>query len=168
MGEELFSAYHSWRESFQGSVLPRLLREPVGWLDDDLLRAALDDAIERTDGKTWGEIHRLLIAHPLASIPGLEPLFTAADVPFGGDEQTVAQGGFDGSLGFRPAVIPSWRVVWDLGDLERSLGVVPTGVSGNPASAHWNDQLELYLGGGAKPYGFAPPPTAPSLTLLPS
>ena len=101
MGEELFSAYHSWRETFQGSVLPRLLREPGGWLDDDLLRAALDDAIERTDGKTWGEIHRLLIAHPLASIPGLEPLFTAADIPFGGDEQTVAQGGFDGSLGFR-------------------------------------------------------------------
>jgi len=169
LGEELFSAYHSWRETFQGSVLPRLLREPAGWLDDDLLRAALDDAIERTDGSTWGEIHRLLIAHPLASIPGLEPLFTAADVPFGGDEQTVAQGGFDGSLDFRPAVIPAWRVVWDLGDLEGSLGVVPTGVSGNPSSAHWNDQLELYVGGGAKPYGFAPPPpTAPTLTLLPS
>ena len=102
MGEELFSAYHSSRETFQGSVLPRLLREPAGWLDDDLLRAGLDDAIERADRRTWGEIHRLLIAHPLASIPGLEPLFTAADIPFGGDEQTVAQGGFDGSLGFRP------------------------------------------------------------------
>ena len=145
-----------------------MLREPEGWIDDDLLRAALDDAIERADGRTWGEIHRLLIVHPLASIPGLEPLFTAADVPFGGDEQTVAQGGFDGSLGFRPAVIPSWRVVWDLGDLERSLGVVPTGVSGNPASPHWSDQLDLYIGGGAKPYGFAPPPAAPTLTLLPS
>src|SRR5439155_635909 len=139
------------------------LREPGGWIGEDRLRGGVDEAIERTGGKTWGEMHRLLIAHPLASIPGLEPLFTAADAPFGGDEQTVAQGGFDGSLGFRPAVIPSWRVVWDLADLERSLGVVPTGVSGNPASAHWNDQLELYLGGGAKPYGFAPPPTAPSL-----
>ncbi len=168
IGEELFAAYHSWRETFQGSVLPRLLREPDGWIGDDLLRAAFDEAIERTEGKTWGEMHRLLIAHPLASIPGLEPLFTAADAPFGGDEQTVAQGGFDGSLGFRPAVIPSWRVVWDLADLERSLGVVPTGVSGNPASAHWNDQVELYLGGGAKPYGFAPPPAAPALTLVPS
>ena len=168
IGEPLFAAYHSWRETFQGSVLPRLLREPEGWIDDDLLRAALDDAIERADGRTWGEIHRLLIVHPLASIPGLEPLFTAADVPFGGDEQTVAQGGFDGSLGFRPAVIPSWRVVWDLGDLERSLGVVPTGVSGNPASPHWSDQLGLFIGGGAKPYGFAPPPAAPTVTLLPS
>src|SRR5439155_21514997 len=117
IGEALFEAYHSWRETFQGSVLPRLLREPDGWIDDDLLRAALDEATERTDGMPWGELHRLVIAHPLASIPGLEPLFTAADVPFGGDEQTVAQGGFDGSLGFRPAVIPSWRVVWDLGDL---------------------------------------------------
>ena len=125
------------------------------------------DAIEGVGDATWGELHRLVIAHPLASIPGLEPVFTAADVPFGGDEQTVAQGGFDGTLGTRPAVIPSWRVVWDLGDLERSAGVVPTGVSGNPASPHWSDQVELFAEGGAKPYGFAPPSAAPTLTLTP-
>ena len=169
IGEDLFAAYHAWRETFQCDVLPGLLRERGGWLDDELLLDALDDAMAVTAGRTWGELHRLVIAHPLASIPGLEPVFTAADVPFGGDEQTVAQGGFDGTLGFRPAVIPSWRVVWDLADLERSVGVVPTGVSGNPASPHWNDQVELFAGGGAKPYGFAPPPaTAPSLTLAPA
>ena len=168
IGDDLFAEYLAWRETFQSDVLPGLLREPDGWLDDDLLLDALDDAIALADGRTWGELHRLVIAHPLASIPGLETLFTAADVPFGGDEQTVAQGGFDGTLGFRPAVIPSWRVVWDLGDLERSVGVVPTGVSGNPASPHWSDQVELFAGGGAKPYGFAPPPaTAPTLTLTP-
>src|SRR5262249_37042981 len=111
----------------------------------------------------------LVIAHPLASIPGLEPLFTAADVPFGGDEQTVAQGGFDGTLGFRPAVIPSWRAVWDLGDLARSVGVVPPGVRGTPASPHGNARVALFAGGGAKPYGWPPPPaTAPTLTLMPA
>ena len=167
LGGELFAAYLAWRETFQCSVLPDLLREPNDWLYDDLVLDALDDAIATADDTTWGDLHRLVIAHPLASIPGLEPVFVAADVPFGGDEQTVAQGGFDGTLGFRTAVIPSWRVVWDLGDLERSVGVVPTGVSGNPASPHWNDQVELFAGGGAKPYGFAPPPAAPTLTLTP-
>ena len=110
---------------------------------------------------------RLRIAHPLAGIPGLEAVFTAMSEPFGGDEQTVAQGGFDGLEGYRPAVIPSWRVVWDLGDLERSVGVVPTGVSGNPASPHWNDQVGLYVRGEAKPYGFATDPVS-VLTIRPA
>jgi penicillin amidase len=167
LGPDLFAAYHAWRETFQCSVLAVLLREPEGWLDEGAILDALDRSIEDVGDATWGELHRLVIAHPLASIPGLEPVFTAADVPFGGDEQTVAQGGFDGTAGFRPAVIPSWRVVWDLGDLERSSGAVPTGVSGNPASPHWSDQVELFSGGGAKPYGFAPPPAAPTLTLAP-
>ena len=87
--------------------------------------------------------------------------------PFGGDEQTVAQGGFDGLEGYRPAVIASWRVVWDLADLERSVGVVPTGVSGNPASPHWNDQVGLYVRGEAKPYGFATDPVS-VLTIRPA
>jgi penicillin amidase len=162
LGEELFAAYHAWRETFQCRVLPRLLHEPQGWLDDDLLRDALDDALtwlrERLghDRATWswGAVHVLVLAHPLAAIPGLEPLFVAVRAPLGGDEQTVAQGGFDGLEGFRPAVIPSWRVVWDLADLDRSIGVVPAGVSGNPASPNWNDQAALFTAGVAKELPF--------------
>jgi penicillin amidase len=56
--------------------------------------------------------------------------------------------------GHTPAVIPSWRVVWDLGDLERSVAVVPSGVSGNPASRHWADQSQLFAAGEARPAGF--------------
>ena len=155
LGEDLTRHYHAWREAFQCEVLPGLLRDrgaEDGWLDDDLLRAALADALEDLRaalgedpaGWRWGALHRLRLAHPLASIPGLEPLFLAADVEFGGDEQTVMQGGFDGRDGFRPAVIPSWRAVYDLADLDRSVGVLPSGISGNPASPHWNDQTELW------------------------
>jgi penicillin amidase len=168
LGDGLFAAYIAWRETFQCAVLPDLLHDGDGWLDDDLLAAALDDAIEAADGATWGELHTLRIAHPLASIPGLDGVFTAAAVPLGGDEQTVAQAGFDGlEGGYRPAVIPSWRVVWDLGDLERSAGVVPTGVSGNPASPHWNDQVGPYIRGEAKPYGFATQGVE-TLTIVPA
>ncbi len=164
LGEELFAAYHAWRETFQCRVLPGLMHEPDGWLDEDLLRDALDDALlwlrERLghDRSTWswGAVHVLQLAHPLAAIPGLEPLFVAVRAPFGGDEQTVAQGGFDGMQGFRPAVIPSWRVVWDLADLDRSVGVVPAGVSGNPGSAHWNDQAPLFIAGRTKELPFSP------------
>jgi penicillin amidase len=165
LGKDLFRHYHAWRERFQCEVLPRLLRErgsTGGWIDDDLLRASLDEAIaelherlgEETSGRTWGALHRLRLAHPLASIPGLEGLFVAADMELGGDEQTVMAGGFDGRDGYRAAVIPSWRAVYDLADLDRSIGVLPTGVSGNPASAHWNDQTALYTEGRYHPLPF--------------
>jgi len=163
LGEELFGHYHAWREPFQCQALPRLLREPDGWLDDELLRAALDAAIDElreTCGDDpaawrWGTIHRLRLAHPLAAIPGLEPLFLAADVELGGDEQTVMQAGFDGRQGYPAAVIPSWRAVYDLADLDRSVGVMPAGVSGNPASPHWNDQTGPWLGGVPHPLPFS-------------
>jgi penicillin amidase len=178
LGEDLFRAYHAWREVFQCEVLPELLREPsAAWFGDDLgggspadardglLDAALGDALaELTErlgpdpaGWSWGALHRVRLIHPLGALPGLESLFTALDAPFGGDEQTVAQGGFDGRDGYPTAVIPSWRAVYDLGDLDRSMGVLPAGNSGNPASPHWSDQSALWLAGELRPLPFTRP-----------
>jgi penicillin G amidase len=166
LGEDLFRHYHAWREAFQCEALPTLLADPAnGWIDDDLLRSALADAGDELRERLgedpvhwrWGALHRLRLAGPLASIPGLDALFLAADVELGGDEQTVMQGGFEGRDGYRPAVIPSWRVVYDLSDLDRSVGVLPAGVSGNPASAHWNDQAPLWASGAYHPLPFSEP-----------
>jgi penicillin amidase len=173
LGENLAGAYLAWRESWMCAALPRLLRErPAGWLDDDLLLGALDDAIEEVAGRTWGELHHLRLAHPLAQIPGLEGLFVAADLPWGGDEQTVAQGGVDGTEGYVAAVIPSWRAVYDLGDLDRSAGVLPAGNSGNPASAHWADQVGAYAAGQLRALAFSPAvveeATVATLSILPA
>jgi penicillin amidase len=173
LGDALTGAYLAWREPFQCAVLPELLAErPEGWLDDDLLRATLDEAIEDARGRTWGGLHRLRLAHPLAAIPGLEDLFVAADLPWGGDEQTVAQAGIDGTQGFATAVIPSWRVVYDLGDLDRSGGVLPSGNSGNPASPHWADQVDRYAAGELRPLAFSPAAidaaTVATLSIVPA
>ncbi len=165
LGHELFRRYHAWREVWQCEALPALLREPRDWLDHDLLRAALLDALrdlrehlgDDLPSWRWGALHRLRLVHPLGALPGLEPLFTAVDVELGGDEQTVMQGGFDGRDGYPAAVIASWRAVYDLGDLDRSVGVLPAGVSGNPASAHWNDQASLWSAGETHPLPFTRP-----------
>ena len=47
LGDELFRRYHTDRETFQCEVLPAWLRDPSGPLDDDLLHAALADAVGR-------------------------------------------------------------------------------------------------------------------------
>ncbi|MGZ4131515.1 MAG: penicillin acylase family protein [Actinomycetota bacterium] len=154
--EEVLNGYLAWGETWRCQVLPSLLEDPGPWLSDDLLRAALGDALEEVGDRTWGELHRLVLAHPLARIPGLEALFVAADEPFAGDEQTVASGGYDATQRYRAAVIASWRVVWDLADLDRSVAVLPSGASGNPASPHWNDQSPLYLSGRTRPAPVGP------------
>ena len=66
-----------------------------------------------------GALHRVRLAHPLAGIPGLEPLFTAVDAEVGGDESTVAQTAFDGRT-WNVVVLPSWRAVYDLADLDEA------------------------------------------------
>jgi len=63
----------------------------------------------------------------------------------------------DARDGYPAAVIPSWRAVYDLADLDRSVGVLPAGNSGNPASPHWNDQSAMWLAGETHPLPFTEP-----------
>lgn len=161
-----FDRYHAWRESFVCLALPALLdRDPPAWTTsaaagwDALLHATLADAIELLVERLgadrslwrWGALHRVRFAHPLARMPGLASVFVAAEHELGGDEQTVLQGGFDGRDGFEAAVVPSWRLVADLGDVDRSMAILTTGQSGNPASPHWNDQAALWIAGELRP-----------------
>jgi penicillin amidase len=102
-------------------------------------------------------------------MPGLEPLFVAAELTLGGDEQTVRCAAFEGEGPFEVTVVPSWRVVYDLADLDRSVGVLPTGQSGNPASPHWNDQAPLWAAGDVRPLPFSRPAVETArLDLLPA
>jgi penicillin amidase len=167
IGEDLFAAYSEFREVFAAETLPAMLAHSTDRVDPEALRAALDEAIDEAGDRPWGQIHTLVLAHPLARIPGLDAVFTAATLPYGGDDATIAQGAMDPLRGHRPAVIPSWRAVWDLAELERSTSVVPAGISGNPASPHWADQSALFAAGAAKPAGFATP-TVSTLTVSPA
>lgn len=162
LGEELFRRYHAWREPFQCGALASMLRD--GEIDPMVLRTTLDTALdelrsrlgEEPSGWRWGDLHRVTLAHPLASIPGLGEMLVALEAGVGGDDQTVLQTGVDAREGFPAAVVPSWRAVFDLADLDRSVGVLPAGNSGNPASPHWNDQASLWLAGRTHPLPFSP------------
>jgi penicillin amidase len=161
--EPLTAGYLTDRELFRCRALPAMLAG--GGLDPGELEAAIAAAWDRCvallgedpSAWRWGDVHRARFVHPLGRMPGLEPLFVAADLPLGGDEQTVRNAAFEGEGPFEVAVVPSWRAVYDLGDLDRSVGVLPTGQSGNPASPHWNDQAEAWAADELRPLPFSRP-----------
>ncbi|MBI3080092.1 MAG: penicillin acylase family protein, partial [candidate division NC10 bacterium] len=64
-----------------------------------------------------------------------------------GDGMTVNMSAYIFSAPFEPIAGPSYRQVVDLGDSEAGGWVIPGGVSGDPASPHYADQLEAWLAG---------------------
>jgi len=177
MGRELYDHYYArrqWSISFQYEVLPKLLELPTAmWFGadgtaarDEVLRSALDRALDELGARlgddvadwAWGTIHRVRMAAGLAMMPGFEELFTAGEAPWGGDEQTICQGMYEpGSGGYDVVVVPSWRQIIDLADLDASVGTHTVGQSGNPASSHFKDLFPLWSTGQYHPLPFTRP-----------
>jgi len=87
-------------------------------------------------------VHRTFAWHPLAV--DFEPARTLRlppSVPMGGDGDTVLCGATVAGFSLRATTLSVARYVFDLADWERSGWVVPHGVSGDPASPHYVDQL---------------------------
>jgi penicillin amidase len=173
LGEELHRHYYGlrqWTNSFHYQVLPNLLAYPTAtWFGgegkaarDALLGKALDTALnelteamgEDVGAWSWGGIHRVRFAGQLARMPDLAEMFTGGETPWGGDEQTVCQGMYEPGAGYQAVVVPSWRQIIDLSDLDASIGTHTVGQSGNPASPHFNDLFPLWAAGQYHPLPF--------------
>ena len=147
-------------------TLPRLV------LDDDcrLLGgldwpAAFAIALEQAAGEgdeqpTWGSLHRVAFAHPLAArYPEAAARLQPPGAAVGGDNDTVwANGCLPGNApagsGGRhaPQALKAMygavaRYVFDVGNWEASRWIVFDGVSGDPDSPHYVDQHPLWATG---------------------
>jgi penicillin amidase len=173
LGDELYQHFfgrRQWSNSFQYQVLPHVLAYPTAtWFGEDgrdardeLLRSALEAALDELTAAmgedmgawSWGTIHQVRFVGQLALIPELAEMFTGAVAPIGGDEQTVLQGLYEPGHSYDAVVVPSWRQVIDLGDLDRSVGTNTVGQSGNPASPHYRDLFPLWSTGQYHPLPF--------------
>jgi penicillin G amidase len=172
--------FNAWMEAFYNAVLRHAgltagLGAPVSdfvaavlaptgahWCDGDcgpMLRDALRDAVADLSARfgddpaawRWGDAHQAIFAHPiLRSVPILGSL-TTITVPSPGDDNTLDRGSTN--TAFRSVHGASFRGVYDLADLDRSLFMVTPGQSGNPFSAHardfvlrWRDGATITLG----------------------
>jgi penicillin amidase len=150
------SPFPTGSEAYFGNLVPDLL----GKLDDlpqEDLRKALREAIEilaescgpAPGDWTWGALHAVELRHPLGLVGALRGLVNRGPYPAGGDANTVRLAAFrSGSSGrpsFGPVTTgPSYRFVVDTGDWERGWSVIVPGQSGHPASANYDDQIELW------------------------
>ncbi|WP_437281727.1 penicillin acylase family protein [Sorangium sp. So ce375] len=144
---------------------------------DEAVRAALGQADEMLRGAlgsdvsawTWGGIHELTYNHPLASEDARFDIGTFAAT---GDVETVNVGGwfakignlalppgdFEDAGGLRAALaqdaLSATRLVWNLAPLDGSLGVMSTGMSGDPRTCHYADHAEAWRTGQIFPIPF--------------
>ncbi|HVG97177.1 MAG TPA: penicillin acylase family protein [Chloroflexota bacterium] len=128
---------------------------PDGRPWDDVLRPALETAWrtatarEGADpaGWRWAARHRTAARHLLsATFPAHAARLDPPAVAVGGDGETIQAAGYiyADQPAFPIASLSVYRQVVDLGDVAAGGFVVPGGVSGDPDSAHYADQLEAW------------------------
>jgi penicillin amidase len=126
---------------------------------DALAGIALDDAAKDLSARLgtdiakwrWGDLHTVAFEHPLSAVKPLDLIFTIGPVRRAGDGYSPNNGAY--SLLTRPFAVRSHaseRQIVDLGDLDNSMSIIPTGQSGQPFSKHWGDQTQMWANGQLK------------------
>jgi penicillin amidase len=138
-----------YRWSSNATFFDRLVgKRDAAWLPKefksyaDLLRACLADARATLATRLgadetqwlWGRYNLARFPHPLVVAPIVGQQFSI---------QPFAQGGSGGAVGATPNVgaSVSMRFIADTSDWDKTQQGIALGESGDPASAHWSDQL---------------------------
>jgi penicillin amidase len=140
------------------------LGDPTVHGRDDVSGLALDDAAGELRDRIgpdpakwrWGTLHTVTFAHPMSpGLPGpLRALFDIGPYERAGDGYSVNNGAYSLATPYALRSHASERMLVDLGDLDNSRSVLPTGQSGQPLSRHWGDQAPLWLRGELHPMWF--------------
>jgi len=122
---------------------------------NDVVRKSFKDAVSwlevemggNPDQWQWGKIHQLVLAHPLGSVKMLDRIFKLNKGPFpiGGSSHTVSPYMYKYTKPFEIYHGASQRHIYSLADWNDSLSIIPTGISGVPASPYYCDQTKKYL-----------------------
>jgi penicillin amidase len=97
---------------------------------------------------TWGTLHQTPFEHQLSQLPGIGRLWKPLRVPAGGDGYTISQQ--DTRPAFPPepvTIIPSCRLLMDVGAWDDCLAALPGGQSGHPYSPHYQDGIAGWAAG---------------------
>ena len=103
----------------------------------------------------WGRIHQYYWAHPGAKRSIEHKLLSRGPYPAPGDSGTINAACFDPSLGSYGAfVVPSFRMISPLENLESTTLIGPMGQSAQPGHPHYDDMIEPWINGQTVPLYF--------------
>ncbi len=147
-----------------------LIGRPWDELVLEALSGALDDLGDRfgpdPEGWRWGHVHEMEFPHPLGEANPLLRKLLNRRLKAGGAQETVSQIAYDPNDPYRAVWAPSWRMVADPVDPDRSRWQMFTGQSGHPASRHYDDLQADWLEGRTQPMAGEGPWR--ELTLVPA
>ena len=139
-----------WAEADEG-----LIGRPWDGLVLEALAGALDDLTDRfgpDQGEwRWGDVHEMEFPHALGAANPLANRILNRKVRAGGAQEAVCQVAYDPNDPYRAVWGPSWRMVADPTDPDRSRWQMFTGNSGHPASPHYDDLQPRWLAGKTQP-----------------
>ncbi|QEL16197.1 penicillin acylase family protein [Limnoglobus roseus] len=167
-----------------GHLVRLVQTQPDGWFADPwpaVMADALGTVVRTLRTKhgpapafwQWGDLRQLRLEHPIFKNHWLGRVFNAGPVPLGGDCNTVLQAAAQplDPLDFTHN-IPNLRAVFDTSNWSNSRFVLAGGQSGNPCSANFVDQFDLWLTGETIPIAWAADEvirrSVASLRLLPA
>jgi penicillin G amidase len=132
-----------------------LVGRPWEGLVLEALAGALDDLEERfgpdPEGWRWGHVHEMEFPHPLGQANPLLRRLLNRRLRAGGAQETISQIAYDPNDPYKAVWAPSWRMVADPADPDRSRWQMFTGQSGHPASPHYDDLQADWLVGRTQP-----------------
>lgn len=88
-------------------------------------------------------------------MPPLGELLSAGPFEAPGGDDTVNRGVSNPGEDYAESAVSSYRQIIDLSDFDRSLSIITSGNSGNPASPYYRDQAEMWLTGEYHPMPFS-------------
>jgi len=168
LGDDLFRDY-LFVKNIPVRNTSKLLAENKSWLFDNLtrdflLRKSFVDAINALKKKFgtddvnkwgWGNIHEVLLKHPLGSVPALSSVLNIGPFEIGGSGTTIAcaEYNFYNSLektNYDVFLGSSMRMIVDLANMKSYFTIIPTGQSGQPLHPNFSDQARRWLNGDYK------------------
>ncbi|MDX6634965.1 MAG: penicillin amidase [Solirubrobacterales bacterium] len=162
--------WHSHLMTLWEEADEELIGRPWDELVLEALAGALDDLGERfgpdPEAWRWGRVHELKFPHPLGDANPLFDRLLNRRLRAGGAQETVSQIAYDPNDPYNAVWAPSWRMLADPTDPERSRWQAFTGQSGHPASPHYDDLQVDWLDGRTQPMGGEGPWS--ELELVPS
>lgn len=136
----------------------------------ELLEDAFIEAVKKTSGKTWGEMHRIKLKHPLAFSKPIDLLFgifiNGGNFPYGGNYETPCQAGVDLEDRTAIRVLPSYRQIIDFSEPDKSLWITYPGQDGYP-SRHYKNLFSLWYSGKYLRMSMVIPERSTKLFLIP-